>query len=751
MSSEDRSLVRNRRRRHWLRNIPFFTSIESEPEEFSTIDWGRDEVLERNRRKEIYGERGISATLKRAFYGSQGWQATLFIGIAAGAFAGVIDIGAEWMIDLKLGVCPRYFWVPRTICCRDYEDLEACPHWKTWAEIFGVAEESSAQLYIVNYIMFCIAAMLLGGFSAFLVRAYAPYAAGSGIPEVKTILGGFVIKSFLSLWSLIIKAFGLILSVGSGLSLGKEGPLVHVACCCGSIVSSFYRKYSTNEAKKREILSAACAAGVSVAFGAPVGGILFSLEEASSYFPPKTLWRSFFSAVVAALVLQLINPNGTGQLTMFKVQYHQPWHWFELPVFAFLGVFGGVAGALYNALNIRMARLRKNTFISNWPVGEVVAVSAFTALVSYWNPFLRISSSELLDNLFTKCSEDTISLEDDLCKFTWSSLLMIAAAGIIKFILTVFTFGLRVPAGLFIPSLGFGAVMGHICGILMFAWHKNHPASFVFSECTESEGCVIPGMYALVGASAALGGVTRVTVSLVVIMFELTGGLEYIVPIMLAVVISKWVGDAFNRESVYEMYIHLNGYPFLDNKVDVDVPGSAKDMMVSRKLMVIPSKSASIRFLENLLKEHKYQGFPVIHDDQGMLIAGYITRQELQNAIDQTRADPRVTPDTIALFSPSNEPHEHSVDEDYLTTVDFSHWLDETPIQVVETTPIDRIYDLFRALGLRYVLVSRSSNLVGIITKKDCLEFVKKHEHSKSKNEREPPKATQPRARLIRR
>lgn len=72
---------------------------------------------------------------------------------------------------------------------------------------------------------------------------------------------------------------GLILSVSAGLNLGKEGPMVHIACCIGNILSYLFPKYGRNEAKKREILSAAAAAGVSVAFGAPIGGVLFSLEE----------------------------------------------------------------------------------------------------------------------------------------------------------------------------------------------------------------------------------------------------------------------------------------------------------------------------------------------------------------------------------------------------------------------------------------------------------------------------------------
>lgn len=113
-------------------------------------------------------------------------------------------------------------------------------------------------------------------YSALLVKHFAPYAAGSGIAEVKTILAGFVIKGFLGLSTLVIKTLGLVcggeagilhigpwhyneaitsqvLSVASGLSLGKEGPMVHVAACVGNLMCGLFAKYRYNEAKKREV------------------------------------------------------------------------------------------------------------------------------------------------------------------------------------------------------------------------------------------------------------------------------------------------------------------------------------------------------------------------------------------------------------------------------------------------------------------------------------------------------------------
>ena len=91
-------------------------------------------------------------------------------------------------------------------------------------------------------------------------------------------------KGFLSWQTLLIKSIGLPLAIASGLSVGKEGPSVHYAVCTGNVVSRFFSKYRNNAAKMREIMSACAAAGVAVAFGSPIGGVLFSLEVRVSLF-----------------------------------------------------------------------------------------------------------------------------------------------------------------------------------------------------------------------------------------------------------------------------------------------------------------------------------------------------------------------------------------------------------------------------------------------------------------------------------
>lgn len=186
-------------------------------------------------------------------------------------------------------------------------------------------------------------------------------AAGSGIPEIKTILGGFVIPDFLSLKVLVVKAIGAVFAVSTGKSLlrlvlvgsmyadcmilgmclGKEGPFVHISTCVGYLIASLFPRYRDNGRKMREMLSAACAAGLSVAFGAPIGGVLFSYEEISTYFPRKVLWRAFLCSAVAAMVLKELNPTGTGKLVLFETNYGTSYSAIHYLIFVVLGKCDG--------------------------------------------------------------------------------------------------------------------------------------------------------------------------------------------------------------------------------------------------------------------------------------------------------------------------------------------------------------------------------------------------------------------------
>jgi chloride channel 3/4/5 len=134
------------------------------------------------------------------------------------------------------------------------------------------------------------------------------------------------------LFSLAIKAISLPLAIASGLSVGKEGPNVHVAVCAGHTISRLFR-LTKSAAKMREIYAASAGTGVAVAFGAPIGGVLFSLEEMMSFggnVGGGTIARGFLMALVACMVIGAVNPFWTGGLVMFEVHYERDWHFFEV-------------------------------------------------------------------------------------------------------------------------------------------------------------------------------------------------------------------------------------------------------------------------------------------------------------------------------------------------------------------------------------------------------------------------------------
>jgi len=224
-----------------------------------------------------------------------------------------------------------------------------------------------------------------------------------------------------------------------------------------------------------------------------------------------------------------------------------------------------------------------------------------------------------------------------------------------------------------------------------------------------------------------LGGICRITVSLAVIMFELTGGLEYMVPIMLAVMFAKWVGDAFNHETIYEQNINMSEYPFLTNE-EVDSEEEAKDIMTTHSLKVVFSEGVTVGDLKrDIVKEEvKLYGFPIIDNSIDRRILGFITQAALQLALKEHER--RINDQTEITFSellPLSERQQSLINK-----IDLSGYLDEIPIQVPCQMPGDRVYDMFRAMGIRYCLVLHNSKLVGIISKKDLARWAHNKGHA---------------------
>ncbi|KAI5459978.1 chloride channel [Mariannaea sp. PMI_226] len=691
-------------------------------EDLTAIDWIFEYTKERQRLRYLYSSAsGVLGYVQRLLDASQVWVVLVLTGMLAGAIAACIDVTTEWLSDFKYGYCSSgpeggHFYLNKQFCCYGYDQGSKCDGWKSWGDAVGVS--SAGGKWFTEYFFFIIFSIIVAYIAGLLVQQYAIHAKHSGIAEVKTVLGGFVIQRFFGTWTLVTKSFGLIFAVASGMWLGKEGPLIHVACCCANLFMKLFRNINDNEARKREVLSAAAAAGISVAFGAPIGGVLFSLEQLSYYFPDKTMWQSFVCAMTAAVVLQAFDPFRSGKLVMYQVHYTIPWHRFEIVPYVMLGIFGGIYGGLFIKANMAVARWKKANSWLPGPITQVLVVSFLTALINYPNFYMKLQASELVSNLFAECSQ---MLEDPfgLCKTgaaSASTIVLLIFAAVVGFFLAAITFGLQLPAGILLPSMAIGALTGRAVGIIMEIWVTNHPGFFLFASCDPESQCVIPGTYAIVGAAAALAGVTRMTVSIVVIMFELTGALTYVLPIMIAVMISKWVGDAFSRQGIYEAWIHFNEYPFLDNSEEMVVPDIPASQIMTRieDLVVLTATGHTIASLNTILDMHPYRGFPVISDPREAILLGYISRAELAYNLRASTQPPRSLPsETEAFFS-------HQPLADPRTTLDLRPWMDQTPLTLPSHSTLHLVASYFQKLGLRYLLFSDRGVLQGLLTKKDA-------------------------------
>ncbi|PFH51530.1 hypothetical protein AMATHDRAFT_58981 [Amanita thiersii Skay4041] len=779
---------------------------------YSSIDWLHDAIKDSVRFSRLRRRKSLRSRIRLVLDKSLGWVIVTVVGFLTAIIAFLVVRSEQWLFDLKEGYCQYTWWKAKRFCCPGFEEVSQrqlgasdpatgeCLDWRTWSETFSNGSSAADFVQYVAYafiavslaFLSCLLTIYLTNSTTFVTRkesgVLSPnfpdshlnpkdshvalptrkrkilfYAAGSGIPEIKTILSGFVIHGYLGGRTLFTKSVGLALSVASGLSLGKEGPFVHIASCIGNIVSRFSSKYENNEAKRREILSAACAAGVAVAFGAPIGGTLFSLEEVSYFFPPKVMWRSFFCAMIAAITLKMLDPFGTGKLVLFQVTYEKDWHAYELFPFVLLGVFGGVYGAYFSKANYRWSKdIRNQTWLKFHPILEVLLITLVTTILSFLNPYTRMGGTELVYILFSECKTGSNNNHEGLCisdpgsfGTIWVVVRSIALAMVVRSALTVVTFGIKVPAGIFIPTLGVGACAGRILGIGMQWLHHRHPDAVLFESCRGDLKCIVPGLYAMVGAAATLSGVTRTTVSLAVIMFELTDTLTYAVPVMLSVLVAKTVADSLEPKGIYDLVIELNQLPYLDSKHEYlwgnlqinDV--TVRDVQVIRVDQVNTVKSLRDQLLELMSSGHDDGGFPIIRrdsdDGDGTKLIGYIGANELEHALSMSLryncplsksllgivaddADEVVHFHTAythdlasssisSLFDASNA---HSTDP-----FDFTPYMDQAPLAIQSNSPMELLHQFFVKLGARYVIINDTDGYYeGLIDKKTWLAFL---------------------------
>uniref|UniRef100_A0A8C1KYC9 Chloride channel, voltage-sensitive 2b n=1 Tax=Cyprinus carpio TaxID=7962 RepID=A0A8C1KYC9_CYPCA len=435
---------------------------------------------------------------------------------------------------------------------------------------------------ILQYLAWVTYPVVLISFSAGFTHIVAPQAAGSGIPEMKTILRGVVLKEYLTLKTFVAKVVGLTCALGSGLPLGKEGPFVHIASLCAALLCkfmSFFGGIYENESRNTEMLAAACAVGVGCCFAAPIGGVLFSIEVTSTFFAVRNYWRGFFAATFSAFIFRVLavwNRDEETITALFKTRFRLdfPFDLQELPAFAVIGIASGFGGALFvylNRLIVQFMRKQKtiNKFLMKKRLLYPALVTLLISTLSFppgFGQFMagQLTQKETLVSFFDNRTWTKQGMTEDFnydshsaaWKHPQANVFVILVIFIVmKFWMSALATTLPVPCGAFMPVFVIGAAFGRLVGESMAAW---------FPEGINTDGIIypiVPGGYAVVGAAALSGAVTH-TVSTAVIVFELTGQISHILPIMIAVILANAVAQSL-QPSIYDSIIRIKKLPYL--------------------------------------------------------------------------------------------------------------------------------------------------------------------------------------------
>ncbi|XP_074403445.1 chloride channel protein 2 isoform X3 [Zonotrichia albicollis] len=539
----------------------------------------------------------------------------------------------------------------------------------SWAMDFAIATCLQAQKWmyggldtnvLLQYMAWVTYPTVLITFSAGFTQILAPQAVGSGIPEMKTILRGVVLKEYLTFKTFVAKVIGLTCALGSGMPLGKEGPFVHIASMCATLLSRFlslFGGFYENEARNIEMLAAACAVGVGCCFAAPIGGVLFSIEVTSTFFAVRNYWRGFFAATFSAFIFRVLavwNKDEETITALFKTRFRLdfPFDLQELPAFAVIGIASGFGGALFVYFNRKIVKfMRRQKAINRFLMKKRLLFPALVTLIistlTFPPGFGQFMAGQLTqkDTLVTLFDNQTWTKQGINDEFEYLGILeawlhprsnvfvTLVVFILMKFWMSALATTIPVPCGAFMPVFVIGAAFGRLVGESMAAWFPDG------IQTDSNTYRIVPGGYAVVGAAALSGAVTH-TVSTAVIVFELTGQMSHILPVMIAVILANAVAQSL-QPSLYDSIIRIKKLPYLPElgwghheKYNVRV----EDIMV-RDIHYV-TLNCKYRDLQQVLHSTKMKNLPLVESAESMILLGSIERAQV-GALLSTQLSPQ--------------------------------------------------------------------------------------------------------------
>jgi CIC family chloride channel protein len=427
-----------------------------------------------------------------------------------------------------------------------------------------------------------------------LVHFGAREAKGHGVPEVMeaVVVRGGRIRPRVA----VIKSLASSICIGSGGSVGREGPIVQIGSSFGSAIGQWLR---LPDEWVRTLVACGAAGGISATFNTPIGGVFFAMEVILGRFiTPK-----FGFVVISSVVADFVAHSFLGSQPAFDiVPYSMTSYWEALP-YILLGVLAALAATAFTRLLYKCEDI-----FDAWHIPEYLK----PALGGIGIGLIGLYSYDLLgvgygDVFWVSHMSVSQAL---LGEIALQSLVILF---LLKIVATSLTLGSGGSGGIFAPSLFIGAMLGGALGTVA---HMLFP-SYVATS----------GAYALVGMAAVFAGATRASITAIIMLFEMTRDYTIILPLMIAVVISTVISRSLNRETIYTLKLVRRGVDI--HQLSQTSP--LREVTVGRAMTrdfptVMPTMPVSK--LATKLRETGYHGFPVV-DKDGDLV-GMVTLADVE-------------------------------------------------------------------------------------------------------------------------
>jgi CIC family chloride channel protein len=428
-----------------------------------------------------------------------------------------------------------------------------------------------------------------------LIYKYAQEAKGHGVPEVMeaVALRGGRIRPRVA----VVKALASSVCIGTGGSVGREGPIAQIGSALGSTVGQLL---NLSDERVRNLVACGAAGGIAATFNAPIAGSLFALEVILGQFH-----ATYFGAVViSAVTADVIAQNLEGNLRAFTVPQYSlvsPW---ELLFYAILGVIAALVSVFFTrslyASEDLWEKFRLPEYIKPALGGALLGIVGILTYKSGDIPRIFSIGYGSIDAALT----NSLTLQ-----ITFALLFL-------KMLATVITLGSGGSGGVFAPSLFMGAMLGATFGQVVNIFFPAISAP--------------PGAYALVGMAAFFSGAAHAPVTAILILFEMTGDYQIILPLMLTTVISTLISRLLSRDSIYTLKLSRRGI-FLEQGQDIDVMQGVKvDEIMTRDLDYV-SPDLPVTSLAEVFSATHHHGLPVC--DGELNLVGIVTLQDLEKAL----------------------------------------------------------------------------------------------------------------------